>query len=303
MDTFLRDFRGSVAALLLFSVPSVTPWRLFSVAVCAAALSVATAGARQADATQWRLVWADEFNKDGTPDPANWTYEHGLVRNDEAQWYQPQNAFCRGGLLVIEARRERVRNPGFVAGSTQWPANQEFADYTSSSLITKSLHQWRYGRFELRARIDTHSGMWPAWWTLGVDGEWPAGGEIDMLEYYRGMLLANVAWGSPQRWVATWDSVRTPVTSFGPGWADGFHVWRMDWDAQAIRLYMDDRLLNETAVSDTIDVSRHRDPFNQPHYMLLNLAIGGTNGGDPSATAFPAKFDVDYVRVYERNKQ
>ena len=286
-----------------FSVPSAAPWRLFSVAACAAALSVATAGARQADATQWRLVWADEFNKDGTPDPANWTYEHGLVRNDEAQWYQPQNAACRNGLLVIEARRERVRNPGFLAGSTQWPANQEFADYTSSSLITKGLHQWRYGRFELRARIDTHSGMWPAWWTLGVDGEWPAGGEIDMLEYYRGMLLANVAWGSPQRWVATWDSVRTPVTSLGPGWADGFHVWRMDWDAQAIRLYMDDRMLNETAVSDTIDVSRHRDPFNQPHYMLLNLAIGGTNGGDPSATAFPAEFDVDYVRVYERNKQ
>jgi len=280
----------------------VTPWHKFSVAVCAAALSVATAGARQADATQWRLVWADEFNKDGTPDPANWTYEHGLVRNDEAQWYQPQNASCRGGLLVIEARRERLRNPGFVAGSTQWPANQEFADYTSSSLITKGLHQWRYGRFELRARIDTRSGMWPAWWTLGVDGEWPAGGEIDMLEYYRGMLLANVAWGSPQRWVATWDSVRTPVTSFGPGWADGFHVWRMDWDAQAIRLYMDDRLLNETAVSDTIDVSRHRDPFNQPHYMLLNLAIAGTNGGDPSGTTFPAKFEVDYVRVSQRGQ-
>jgi beta-glucanase (GH16 family) len=286
---------------------SVTPWRNFSaapcrlipLAVCAAALFVATAGARQANATQWRQVWADEFNKDGIPDPTNWTYEHGLVRNDEAQWYQPQNASCRGGLLVIEARRERMRNSGFVTGSTEWPANQEYAEYTSSSLTTKGLHQWRYGRFELRARIDTRSGMWPAWWTLGVDGEWPAGGEIDMLEYYRGMLLANVAWGSPQRWVATWDSVRTPVASLGSGWPDGFHVWRMDWDAQAIRLYMDDRLLNETAVSDTIDASRHRDPFNAPHYMLLNLAIGGTNGGDPSASTFPARFEVDYVRVYE----
>jgi beta-glucanase (GH16 family) len=112
---------------VVFSVFSVTPWRLFSVAACAAALSVATADARQGDAAQWRLVWADEFNKDGTPDPANWAYEHGLVRNDEAQWYQPQNAACRNGLLVIEARRERVRNPGFVAGSTEWPAKKEFA--------------------------------------------------------------------------------------------------------------------------------------------------------------------------------
>jgi len=73
----------------------------------------------------------------------------------------------------------------------------------------------------------------------------------------------------------------------------------MDWDVQAIRLYMDDRLLNETAVSDTIDASRYRDPFNAPHYMLLNLALGGTNGGDPSITTFPARFEVDYVRVYE----
>ena len=280
-----RVLRVSVTLFSLLSILSASPWRVSSEA---------------AAEPQWRLVWADEFNKDGAPDPVNWTYEHGMVRNDEAQWYQPQNASCGNGLLVIEARRERVRNPGFVAGSKQWPANREFADYTSSSLTTKGLHEWRYGRFELRARIDTHSGMWPAWWTLGADGEWPAGGEIDMLEYYRGMLLANVAWGSQQRWVATWDSVRTPVTSLGAGWADGFHVWRMDWDAEAIRLYMDDRLLNETRVADTIDARGHRDPFNAPHYMLLNLAIGGTNGGDPSNTAFPARFEIGYVRVYER---
>ena len=118
--------------------------------------------------------------------------------------------------------------------------------------------------------------MWPAWWTLGVDGEWPAGGEIDMLEYLPwhaarqcGVGIAAALGGDvglrPHAGCVT-----------GAGWADGFHVWRMDWDAEAIRLYMDDRLLNETAVSDTIDASRHRDPFNAPHYMLLNLAIGGT---------------------------
>ena len=149
---------------------SVTPWRIFSVALAFFLLSVSPSRIPSVAAEpQWRQVWADEFNKDGTPDPANWTYEHGLVRNDEAQWYQRQNASCRGGLLVIEARRERVRNSAFVTGSREWPANQEFAEYTSSSLTTKGLHQWRYGRFELRARIDTRSGMWPAWWTLGIE--------------------------------------------------------------------------------------------------------------------------------------
>ena len=85
-----------------------------------------------------------------------------------------------------------------------------------------------------------------------------------------------------------------------PHWADGFHVWRIDWDPNRIRLFVDDRLLNETLLADTMDRSRHADPFHQPHYMLLNLAVGGDNGGDPSQTVFPAKLDVDYVRVYQR---
>jgi beta-glucanase (GH16 family) len=251
-------------------------------------------------AAPWTLVWADEFNADGPPEPRNWTFEQGFVRNHEAQWYQPQNARCRNGLLVIEARRERVSNPEFVAASASWPSNQPFAAYTSSSLTTKGLHQWQYGRFEMRGRIDTRPGMWPAWWTLGTTGEWPDGGEIDMMEYYRGMLLANVGWASGRRWIPTWDSVRTPVADLGADWSREFHVWRMDWDSSRIRLFVDDRLLNETELAATVDPSRHTDPFHQPHYMLLNLAIGGDNGGDPSATAFPARVEVDYVRVYQQ---
>ncbi len=259
----------------------------------------AQARAGAADESGWTLVWADEFTADGPPDPANWTFEHGMVRNEEAQFYQPANAVCRDGRLVIEARRERVRNPRFAAGSTAWPTSRQFAEYTSASLRTRGLHQWQYGRFVMRGRIDTRPGMWPAWWTLGVKGDWPDGGEIDMMEYYRGMLLANVGWGSGRRWVATWDSVRTPAVALGDGWADRFHVWRMDWDEKAIRLYVDDRLLNETDLADTVDAARGTDPFHQPHYMLVNLAIGGANGGDPSATAFPARLEVDYIRVYQ----
>jgi beta-glucanase (GH16 family) len=254
------------------------------------------------DTAGWTLAWADEFDTDGPPDPANWTFETGFVRNDELQWYQPQNAACRDGLLVIEARRERVRNPHFVAGSRDWKENREYAEYTSASLMTKGRQQWRYGRFEMRGRIDTRAGMWPAWWTLGADGEWPDGGEIDMMEYYRGLLLANVAWGSGTRWVPEWDSVRTPIATLGDRWSNRFHVWRMDWDADAIRLYVDDRLLNETSLAETMNRERRTDPFHQPHYQLLSLALGGWNGGDPSGTTFPARFEVDYVRAYGRRE-
>ena len=250
----------------------------------------------------WKLVWADEFNKGGRPDAQNWIYESGFVRNEELQWYQPDNARCEKGLLVIEGRRERKRNPNFVAGSSDWRTSREFADYTASSLQTRGLHGWKYGRFEMRGRIDAQPGLWPAFWTLGVDGEWPSNGEIDIMEYYRGALLANVAWGTGRRWVAKWDSSRKPITEFNdPDWSKKFHVWRMDWDEKRIRLYVDDVLLNETDLSQTVNGdAAKKNPFHQPHYLLLNLAIGGMNGGDPSGTAFPTRFEVDYVRVYQK---
>ena len=121
-----------------------------------------------------------------------------------------------------------------------------------------------------------------------------------LLEYYRQMLLANVGWGSARRWVATWNSVRVPLSALEPGWTERFHVWRMDWDPREIRLSMDGRVMHSVLLAGTVDIARRRDPFHQPHYMLLNLAVSGTNGGDPSRTAFPARFEVDYVRVYQR---
>jgi beta-glucanase (GH16 family) len=251
----------------------------------------------------YKLVWADEFNKEGAPDPANWTYEQGFVRNEEAQWYQPQNARCKGGLLIIEAKRERKENPRYRAGSTRWQQSREFAEYTSACLITRGLHSWMYGRFEMRGRIDTRAGMWPAWWTLGIERGWPEGGEIDIMEYYRGMLLANAAWRSEGRRGTQWDSVKPLIKDFNdPDWSSKFHIWRMDWDPNSLKLYVDDRLLNEVDVTQAfLNGKDGFNPFRQPHYMLLNLAIGGANGGDPSATQFPAKFEVDYVRIYQRD--
>jgi beta-glucanase (GH16 family) len=250
----------------------------------------------------YKLVWADEFDKDGLPDSKNWTYERGFVRNEELQWYQPENARCEKRLLIIEARRERKRNPRYDPNSKNWSQNREYSEYTSASLTTRGLRNWMYGRFEMRGRIDTRAGLWPAFWTLGVEGHWPNGGEIDIMEYYRGTLLANAAWGSEKQWVPKWDDVRIPISDFNdPNWSAKFHVWQMDWDVNSIRLYMDDRLLNTVDLKETFNKDKDgRNPFRQPHYIILNLAVGGTSGGDPSNTKFPAKFEVDYMRVYQK---
>lgn len=261
----------------------------------------ASSAAREPE-PEWRLVWSDEFDTNGPPNPRDWSFEHGFVRNEEAQYYQDDNARCENGMLVIEARRERRRNEAYVAGDPDWRRNREYAEYTSSSLTTRRSHAWKYGRFEMRARIDTRSGMWPAFWTLGTSGHWPACGEIDIMEYYRGTVLANVAWASANRGEAAWDAVRVPLGELGgSNWSDEFHVWRMDWDRRAIRLYVDDRLVNETTLDGTFNASGKRfNPLRQPHFILLNLALGGTNGGDLSATEFPARYEIDYVRVYRR---
>lgn len=247
----------------------------------------------------FELVWADEFNIDGPPDPKKWTYERGFVRNHELQFYQPDNARVKGGLLVIEARREAVPNPRHKPGSADWKEKDAASTFTSASILTRGLHQWTYGRFEMRGRIDVRPGLWPAWWTLGVEREWPHNGEIDIMEYYRGKLMANFAWGTPQRWEAKWDSEATPLEKLGgKGWAKEFHVWRMDWTRDNLRLYVDNRLLNDIRVTEAKNPDGFL-PFRQPHYMILNLALGGDNGGPVDGTAFPARFEVDWVRVYQ----
>jgi beta-glucanase (GH16 family) len=247
----------------------------------------------------YKLVWSDEFNTDGTPDPKNWNYEKGFVRNNELQWYQSSNATVKGGVLVIEGRREQVANTNYVAGSADWRTNRQYAQYTSTSMTTSGLQTWQYGRFEMRARIPTSVGMWPAWWALGVGGEWPSSGEIDMMEFYKGNVLANVACGTATRWTAKWDSTAKAISSLGANWSSNFHIWRMDWDDQNINLYLDDVLMNGVPLSTMLNADG-TSPFKQKIYMILNLALGGDNGGDPSATTFPVQFEVDYVRAFQK---
>lgn len=249
----------------------------------------------------YKLSWNDEFNLNGKPDSKSWKHETGFVRNEELQWYQPDNANCAGGTLKIEGRREKVANPNYVQGSADWRKNREFAEYTASSVTTAGFHSWLYGRFEIRAKIPVAKGSWPAIWTLGISKGWPSNGEIDLMEFYRikeiPSILANAAWGTK----AIWDGSNMPLTHFtekDADWTSKFHIWRMDWDQDFIRLYLDDELLNEIDLSKTLNPDGF-NPFHQPHFMLLNLALG-RNGGDPTQTEFPIVYEVDYVRIYQK---
>jgi len=250
----------------------------------------------------YKLVWQDEFNKDGAPDTAYWRFENGFVRNQELQWYQTENAYCKNGYLIIEGRREARVNPVYEAGSNDWKKKRDSIHYTSSSINTRGKQIWKYGRFVMRGRIDISAGLWPAWWTLGVAGKWPSNGEIDIMEYYNSKLLANIACGTETPNKAEWFSKTKPTDSLGgAAWASQFHIWRMDWDENSIKLYVDEQLMNSVELSKLVNKDGTGiNPFTQSHYMLLNLAIGGANGGDPSRTKFPNKFEVDYVRVYQK---
>ncbi len=253
----------------------------------------------------YELVWADEFNGQGKPDEAYWSFEEGFVRNNELQWYQAENAMMDKGVLLFEGKREKLKNPSYNPKSDSWRQKREYAEYTSSSINTRNKFSFQYGVMEVRARIDTSMGSWPAIWTLGVERRWPENGEIDIMEFYlvngKPSILANAAWKGEEKNEPTWDSRKIPMSCFlgkDPRWPEKFHVWKMVWDQDYIRLYLDEELLNEVDLSEA-DYPDGFNPFRQPHYILLNLALG-SNGGDPSHTQFPLKYEVDYVRVYQK---
>lgn len=255
-------------------------------------------GESDAKGTNYELVWSDEFEVDGKPDPSKWDFEEGFLRNRELQWYQASNARCVGGNLVIQARQERVENPIFRSDSGDWRASRRYAEYTSASLITKPHLAWTYGRVEVRARIPIDKGAWPAIWTTGL-GRWPDAGEIDIMEYYEGMLLANFV-HADEDGRDKWKDSKHPLIKFaGRNWEKDFHVWVMEWSTDEIRLYVDEMLLNSFTVRDAASAKVPGfNPFEKPHRLRLNLAIGA-NGGDPSAAAFPLRYEIDYVRVYQ----
>ncbi|MCM1347055.1 MAG: glycoside hydrolase family 16 protein [Bacteroides sp.] len=268
----------------------------------------------------WQLVWSDEFDGAGSFDTEKWQAENGFVRNEEYQWYQSDNAYRHGGMLILEARIDSVPNPRYTGmpnaeedtwkkGGRHWQTERQFARYTSASVNTRGKFSFLYGRMEVRARIPAVVGSWPAIWTLGDNMEWPSCGEIDIMEYYhvdnQPHILANAAWGNDRRYNAVWNSKRIPYTHFlekDPYWGEKFHVWVMDWTKDYIRIYLDNELLNDIPLSSTFNgnIGKGENPFRKPQYILLDLAVGGINGGEPQNNAFPMKYEVDYVRVYQQ---
>ena len=246
------------------------------------------------------LLWADEFDGSGPVDAARWTHEEGFMRNEELQWYQPDNATQSDGLLVIEARAEDRPNPDYVPGSSDWRTNRETITHSSASLTSRGHFGFQYGHLVVRAKVTNEVGTWPAIWTLGTECEWPSNGEVDVMENYGGDVLANFAWGSNVRWSPHWDTARWPVADFGAGWTDRFHIWEMEWTADRITIRMDGTVLNDVDLAGTVNGSAAcagANPFRQPHHIRLNLAIGGA-GGSVESLALPTQYLVDYVRVY-----
>ena len=249
---------------------------------------------------EYQLVWSDEFNTNGIPDTAKWRFENGFVRNLENQWYQKENAICKKGLLQITGERENMPNPNFVKGSNNWKTNRKDIKFTSASLVMKKEHAFLYGKLEVRAKIDAQTGLWPAIWTLGINGKWPANGEVDLMEYYDNKILANFAIASKNGQGAIWDSHKRSLDSLGgEKWAKAFHVWTLIWDENKMEIYVDDILLNDIDLNKTFNKSDGKNPFRQPHYVLLNLALGGDKGGSLQNTKLPSKYLVDYVRIYQ----
>lgn len=256
----------------------------------------------------YQLVWYDEFNTDGAPDPESWGYEEGFVRNNELQWYQPQNAVCRDGVLVLTGRAEHRPNPTYDANGEHWGQRRKSIDVTSASVTTRGKREFLYGRFEVRARIPAARGSWPAIWFHGDGMPWPECGEIDLMEFYEyggaRSILANACWGGKIPGRSAWNTQTKPFTHFTAKdslWATQFHVWRMDWDDKFIRLYLDDELLNETDLSKTINGGKEDgiNPFRRPMYIILNLAMG-SSGGKIDEAALPMRYEIDYVRVYQK---
>jgi len=241
----------------------------------------------------WKLVWSDEFNYTGLPDPAKWDYEEGYVRNNEAQYYtraRKENAWVDGGALTITCLKDNVFQipQGKPKGGT-------IAPYTAASLITRGKASWTYGRIEMRARLPQGLGVWPAFWTLGTEGGWPANGEIDIMEFVGhtpGVHHATVHFSLGGQHKSSGGSAK--VDRLG----EDFHIFAVDWNADRMDFYVD-----QTKFA-TFDVSKAdqegTNPFRKPQYILLNFALGGEWGRKIDDAILPQKYVVDYVRVYQR---
>lgn len=243
-------------------------------------------------ASHWKLVWSDEFNYSGLPDPQKWDYEVGFIRNHESQYYtrnRLQNARVEHGYLIIEGRKEKIQIP--QANPPQWTG------YTSASLITKDKADWQYGRIEVRAKLPHGKGVWPAIWMLGTnrgDVRWPKCGEIDIMEFVGkepNAIHATVHYFKDGKHRASGHPLTTPRPY------DEFHVYALEWYPDRMEFYFDNTKYHTFQIAEA--GTGDDNPFRKPQYLLLNLALGGSWGGAIDDAVLPQQYLIDYVRVYQ----
>lgn len=241
----------------------------------------------------YTLVWADEFSGEGVPDPASWVHETARNKegwyNNEKQYYsapRPENAKVSGGVLTITARKEARRDQADWGGQ----------NYSSARLATIGKKEWTYGFFEIRAKLSCGKGAWPAIWMLGSKGEWPAVGELDIMEWIghrpdRVFSTVHTAAGSGGNGKGADTAISNACTTF--------HNYQMHWTPQSVQFAVDGKI-HFTYANPGTGVAAW--PFDAPQFMILNIAIGGDLGGAVDDGMFPTQMVVDYVRVYQKTK-
>jgi beta-glucanase (GH16 family) len=272
-------------------------------ALCAGALAIASSGPLAA--APWELVWSDEFNGTGLPDKTKWKYEVGWVRNNELQYYTKdrlENIRQENGSLVIEGRKEKFKNPGYKPGAD--PKNRrsgaEFADYTAASINTDGIAGFLYGRIEVRAKLPQGKGIWPAIWMMGTNHSaagWPRCGEIDIMEFVGkepDKVHATVHWFGTNKH----QSLGSRITTKEP-YAD-FHLYAVEWYPDRMDFYFDKEKYFTYPIAKAGEGPEN--PFHKAHYLLINLALGGSWGGPMDDAVLPQKYYIDYVRVYREKK-
>ena len=273
--------------------------------IALAVMAMPTVSSAQAE--DWKLIWADEFDKPGLPDPAKWTYEEGYLRNNESQYYtraRRENARVEDGMLILEAAREHFKIPIDSNGKGIRNKGHEYADYTSASLTTLGKASWTYGRIEVRAKLPTGRGTWPAIWTLGTnirDVGWPTCGEIDIMEnvgFDPELIHGNIHTKSYNHVLHTNKGSKIQIAK---PYQD-FHVYAIEWQPKRIDFFVDQAKYftfeNDGKGTETW-------PYDKPQYLILNIAIGGAWGGQKGIddSIFPQRMYVDYVRAYQRPTQ
>ena len=239
-------------------------------------------------AQKYVMVWNEEFNTPGLPDSTKWSYESGKIRNNELQYYtvkRLENARIEDSVLVIEARKEKYSG----------------ADYTSASIISKGIGDWKYGKIEISAKVPTGKGTWPALWMMPTNsayGTWPHSGEIDIMEYvgFEPQYLHYTCHFEGTNGSGHQSSGSKSASIVNP--FNKFIKFAIIWTPDKIEWYANDVKYHQYLRSS--DDPRVW-PFNKEFYLILNLAYGGTWGGTAGIddTKLPHKFLIDYVRVYQ----